>query len=90
MNESIDTKNSSLEPVIKPMNPAALHYLDYFKLDVDRLQTWTSKIFGRDVNLNDPQLKQFREAAELALKEIEDDLIKIRGFLAAYIPNNDN
>lgn len=88
------SKNSynveKLPPVIKPMNPDAINYLNWFMSDSNSLRNWASQIFNNDVDLNNPHIMEIKNAAELSLLELEDDITKIREFLAAYIPPNNN
>ncbi len=78
------------EPVIKSMNPEALNYLNWFMSDANSLRNWASQIFSSDVDLNSSRLIELKNAAELSLSELEDDITKIREFLATYIPTNNN
>lgn len=76
------------EPVIKPMNPEALNYLNWFMSDANSLRNFAAQIFSSDVDLNNPKITELRNAAELSIKELEDDITKIKEFLVAYIPPN--
>ena len=78
------------EPIIKPMNPEAVNWLNWFITDSNSLRNWAAQIFGSDVDLNNPKVMQLKNAAEIALSEIEDDISKIREFLDAYVPPNNN
>ena len=76
------------EPIIKPMNPEAINWLNWFMTDADSLRNWAAQIFGSDVDLNNSKVIQLKNAAEIALSEIEKDITKIKEFLAAYVPPN--
>jgi hypothetical protein len=78
------------EQIIKPMNPEALIYLSWFMSDTQNLRNWTWQIFGSDVDLNNPKFIEIKNAAEIAIKEIEDDITRLKEFLADYIPPNNN
>lgn len=78
----------NIEPVIKPMNPEALNYLNWFMSDANSLRNFASQIFSSDVDLNNPKITELKNAAELSITEIEDDIVKLKEFLAAYIPPN--
>ena len=80
----------NVEPIIKPMNPEAINYVNWFMSDSNALRNYASQIFSSDVDLNNPKITELRNAAELSIKELEDDIAKIREFLAAYIPPNNN
>jgi hypothetical protein len=90
MNKNIYNVDPTPEPVIKPMNPAAVNYLNWFMSDANCLRNWAGQIFGSDVDLNSPKLMELKNAAEISLSELEDDIAKIREFLASYIPPNNN
>jgi hypothetical protein len=78
------------EPVIKPMNPDAVNWLNWFITDANTLRNWIGQIFGSDVDLNSPKLLELKNAAEVALSEIDSDIVKIKEFLSVYVPPNNN
>jgi len=78
----------NIEPVIKPMNPEALNYLNWFMSDANSLRNFAAQIFSSDVDLNNPKITELRNAAELSITEIVDDIVKLKEFLAAYVPPN--
>ncbi len=90
MNETIQNVEPTPEPLIKPMNPEAVNWLNWFITDANSLRNWAAQIFGSDVDLNNPKVIQLKNAAEIALSEIDSDIKKIKEFLAAYIPSNNN
>lgn len=89
MNETIQNVEPTPEPLIKPMNPEAVNWLNWFITDANSLRNWAAQIFGSDVDLNNPKVIQLKTAAEIALSEIDSDIKKIKEFLADYVsPNN--
>ena len=90
MNETIQNVEPTPEPLIKPMNPEAVNWLNWFITDANSLRNWAAQIFGSDVDLNNPKVIQLKNAAEIALSEIDSDIKKIKEFLAAYAPPNSN
>ena len=75
-------------PEIKPVNFKALEYLGYFTADSNNLQQWAYQLFGSAVNLNDPLIEEKKAAILSSLVEIEDDVFKVKEFLAEYVPSN--
>jgi hypothetical protein len=90
MSKSIYDVDPIPEPVIKLMNPEAMNYLSWFMSDANNLRNWVGQIFSSDVDLNSPKLMELKNAAEISLSELEDDIAKIREFLVSYIPPNNN
>lgn len=90
MSKSTYNTDPTPEPIIKPMNPDAVNWLNWFITDSNTLRNWAGQIFGSDVDLNSPKLIELKNAAEIALSEIDSDIAKIKEFLAAYIPPNNN
>ena len=78
------------EPVIKPMNPNAVNWLNWFITDSNTLRNWAGQIFGSDIDLNSPKLMELKNASQIALSEVESDIAKIKEFLATYVPPNNN
>lgn len=78
------------EPIIKPMNPEAVNWLNWFITDANSLRNWAAQIFGSDVDLNNSKVMQLKNAAEIALSEIDSDIAKLKEFLASYVPPNSN
>lgn len=79
-----------LMPVVKPMNPDALNQLGWFMTDANNLRNWAGQLFGSDIDLRNPKFEEIKNAAEIAIKEIEDDIARLKEFLAAYAPPNSN
>ncbi len=88
MSETIQNVEPTPEPLIKPMNPEAVNWLNWFITDANSLRNWAAQIFGSDVDLNNSKVIQLKNAVEIVLSEIDSDIIKIKEFLAAYIPPN--
>ena len=90
MSKNIQIVEPTPEPLIKPMNPDAVNWLNWIITDVNSLHNWAMQIFGSDVDLNNSKVMQLKNAAEIALSEIDTDIAKIKEFLASYIPPNNN
>ena len=80
--------NSELLNPIKPINVDAVNYLGWFISDVQNVRNWTGQLSNNDVDLNNSKVFELKTAAENALSEIEDDVVKIKAFLAEYVPPN--
>ena len=93
-NENIQAENIIsdviLMPVVKPINPEALTYLGWFLTDVNNLNNWARQLFATDVDLRNQKNYLIKTAADMAIKEVEDDIAKLKKFLADYIPPNNN
>lgn len=85
-NNNIVEVNQLVDPVIKPMNPEAVNYLSWFMSDAQNLRNWTWQIFGSDIDVNSSKFAELKDASEKTLVELEDDIVKIREFLASYVP----
>lgn len=72
------------EPKVIPMNPEAINYLGWFMSDLQNLRNWAMPIFSVDIDVTSKQFTENKQAAELALNELEDDVTKIRDFLSQY------
>lgn len=90
MSKSTYNTDPTPEPIIKPMNPDAVNWLNWLITDVNSLHNWARQIFGSDIDLNNPKVMQLKNAAEVTLSEIDTDIAKIKEFLASYIPPNNN
>lgn len=77
---------NKIDNVIIPMNPEGINYLGYFMSDAGNLRSYAGSLLGSDVDLNNPTTQQLKLAADIALKELEDDIAKLKEFLAAYVP----
>lgn len=77
-----------LMPVVKPINPEALTVLTWFLTDVNNVSNWGRQLFATEVDLRDPKSYIIKTAADTAIKEVEDDIVKLKEFLADYIPPN--
>jgi len=67
-------------------NYPALEYLAWFMSDTNNVNNWAGTIFRGGFDKTDPKLVSLKEAAEKALDETEDDINKLREFLASYLP----
>lgn len=74
------------DPIMVPMNPDAVNYLSWFMSDANNLSGWAIQIFSNEIDLNNARFLELKNAAEKSLLELEDDITKIREFLAAYTP----
>ena len=72
------------EPKVIPMNPEAMSYLGWFMSDSQNLRNWAMSIFSVDVDVASKQFMEAKNATEIALSEIEDDVEQIRKFLDKY------
>lgn len=90
MSKNTNKTELTPKPLIKSMNPEAMNYLNWFMSDVNSLRNYAGQIFGGDVYLDNPKLAELKNSAELSLVELEDDIVKIREFLAAYVSTNNN
>lgn len=91
-NENIQTENIIsdviLMPVVKPINLDALTYLGWFLTDVNNLNNWARQLFATDVDLRNQKNYLIKTAADMAITELEDDIAKLKKFLADYVPPN--
>lgn len=85
-----NNNNQITEQIIKPMNPEAMNYLSWFMSDASNLRIWAGQLFGSDVDLNNSKFIELVNAAEISISELEDDIAKIKEFLAVYTPPNNN
>jgi len=77
-------------PQIKPINAEAVNYLSWFMADANNLRHWSSQLFSNNVDTSNPYMLELKESALKTITELEDDLIKIKDFLATYVPSNNN
>ena len=85
-----NSNSQIVEQIIKPMNPEAMNYLSWFMSDASNLRIWAGQLFGSDVDLNNPKFMEILNAALISISELEDDIAKIKKFLAVYTPPNNN
>lgn len=78
------------ETTILPMNYNALEYISWFMTDSQNVQNWASTIFRGGIDTSDPRLKELLDASNKAIKETEDDIAKIKEYLAVIIPTTKN
>lgn len=83
------TKIKIIEQTIFPKNYSAIEYLSWFRIDSHAVDGWCGTIFN---GCNDNTTSEFIEllkAAKKSIKETEDDIAKLKEFLAVYeLPNN--
>lgn len=79
----INTNNT-----LVPENYPAMQYLSWFNSDVQNTQNWAGALFRGGFDNTDPKMMNLKQAAENALKEVEDDIVKLKEFLASYVPPN--
>jgi len=82
--------NSIPTTQIKPINAEAVNYLSWFMADANNLRHWSSQLFSNNVDTSNPYMLELKESALKTITELEDDLIKIKDFLATYVPSNNN
>jgi len=82
--------NSIPTTQIKPINAEAVNYLSWFMADANNLRHWSSQLFSNNVDTSNPYMLELKESALKTITELEDDLIKIKYFLATYVPSNNN
>ena len=73
-----------------PINYPAIEYLSWFNSDSNNVQTLCNNIFKGGFNTTDPNFHLLLAAANKSIQETEDDIAKIKEFLANYIPPNNN
>ena len=71
-------------------NYLAEQYLSWFMSDVQNVQNWAGGLFRGGFDNTDPRMMSLKAAAENSIKETEDDIVKLKKFLADYIPPNNN
>ncbi len=74
------------EVTIIPINPIGVNYLTYLLGDSNNLTNWAGQLFNNNVNLDNPIFLDYKNAAEISIKEIEADIAKIKELLSAYEP----
>ena len=87
--EKIKTIEVNTNNTLVPENYPALETLSWFMSDTQNVQNWGGSIFRGGFDKTDPRLKTLKEAATKALDETEDDIKKLREFLAEYVTLND-
>ncbi len=71
-------------------NYLAEQYLSWFMSDVQNVQNWAGGLFRGGFDNTDPKMMSLKTAAENSIKETEDDIAKLKEYLAAYVPPNSN
>lgn len=83
-------KNKSGFNDVTTINYPAIEYISWFTSDSQNTQILCSNIFRGGFNTTDPNFQLLLDAANKSILEIEDDITKIKEFLASYIPPNNN
>jgi Mg2+ and Co2+ transporter CorA len=73
-----------------PVNYPALQYIEWFESDYRIVKVNCDNIFKGGYDKTSDQFQALLEAAYNAIFEIEDDITKIKEFLAAYTSLNNN
>jgi hypothetical protein len=81
----INTANTVL-----PMNYQALEYVSWFMTDSQNVQNWAGNIFRGGIDTSDPRLVELLAAANKSIQETQDDIAKLKEYLAKIIPVNSN
>lgn len=92
-NTTTDQISVQLDPTpgtILPTNYPSLEYLSWFMADTQNVQNLTRIIFNGGLNTSDQRLVDLLATAVKAIGEIEDDVVKLKEFLATYVPPNSN
>jgi hypothetical protein len=76
------------ETTILPMNYQALEYISWFVTDSQNVQNWAGIIFRGGIDTSDQRLVELLAAANKAILESEDDIAKLKEYLAKIIPTN--
>jgi len=83
--EKIPTVEVETNNTLLAENYLALEHLAWFMSDTNNANNWAGTIFRGGFDKTDPKLISLKEAAEKALNEIEDDIAKLKEYLANYI-----
>jgi hypothetical protein len=84
----IEIKDTSGEATILPQNFAAEEYLTWFMGDAQNVHNWAGTIFRGSISTNEPRLLDLLAAANKSIKETEDDIAKLKEYLAKITPVN--
>lgn len=72
------------EPIIIPMNFKGMEVLGWLQSNCKILQEYSGNLFRSSVDLNNPDVLNYKIAAESAILELESDVGKIKTFLKQY------
>lgn len=81
-------KDTPIEPTVLPMDYEALEYVSWFMTDSQNVQNWAGNIFRGGIDSSDPRLVDLLAAANKSIKETEEDIVKIKEYLAKIVPVN--
>jgi|GEM_PF-2389748 len=73
-----------------PENYAALQHLSRLISDMQNAQNWAGNLFRGGFDNTDPKMIGLKQAAEEALKKVDENIIKIKEDLASYVQLNNN
>ena len=79
-------KEKEDKPSILPLNYNALEYVSWFMTDSQNVQNWAGTIFRGGIATDNPTLIDLLAAANKSIKETEDDIAKLKEYLAEVIP----
>lgn len=68
-------------------NYLGIQSLSRFTNNVQNVQSWTGRLFRGGFDDIDPKIPNLKQAALDSIKDVEDDIAKLKEFLATY---NDN
>jgi hypothetical protein len=71
---------------ILPTNYPALEYVNWFIADTQNTQNLIKVIFNGGINTGEKRLVDLLAAANKSIQETEDDVAKIKEYLAKIIP----
>ena len=71
---------------VTPINYPAIEYLSWFNSDSNNVQILCNNLFKGGFNTTDPNFHLLLAAANKSIQETEDDIAKIKEFLASYVP----
>jgi hypothetical protein len=86
--EKIKKIEVNTENTLVPENYPAEQYLSWFMNDAQNTQARAGALFRGGFDNTDPRMMSLKQAAEDSIKEVEDDIVKLKEFLAAYVPPN--
>jgi len=88
--EKIEKVEVLTNNTLVPENYPALQYLSWFMSDVQNAQNWAGNLFRGGFDNTNPKMMLLKVAAENSIKETEDDIAKLKEFLAAYVAPKNN
>lgn len=86
--ELIEKVEIKTENTLVPENYSAERYLSWFMGDADNIRKWGEVLFRGGFDYTDTKMLSLKQAVLDSIKEVEDDIVKLKEFLAAYVPPN--